>query len=110
MPDTELQIIGLQKQVISEDSGAAVHFHVLVQYSVNLQAEGFSAATYASYVSRDAFDQGKRPLMHVTAQIPAAPVGDSRLFPTWFALQVIDSKATHDLTGAEPVYADEVAE
>jgi hypothetical protein len=106
MLETFAHIIGLQKDLTDPGSGAAVSFHVVRQYAVNLHGDGSSSATFASYVSREAFAAGKNPLSHVTAQFNAMPTGDSALFPTWFAEKLLAADSVHDLSAATPIYAD----
>ena len=109
MPETRTPIIGLEKDLIDPGTGAAVRFHVVRQYSVSLYGAGSSSVTFAGFVSREAFDAGRSPLMHVTAQLEEAPAGDSAQFATWFAAQLMDASTAHDLSGAVPVYAASVA-
>jgi hypothetical protein len=106
MPDNTRQIIGLEKGLVDPGTGATMHFHVLRQYSVNLYGEGSSSATYASFISHEAFKAGRNPLAHVTLQINAAPSGDSAQFPDWFAQRLLEAETPHDLSGATPVYAE----
>lgn len=106
MPETTAQIIGLRKDLTDPGSGALVSFHVVRHYAVSLAGEGSSSATFAGFVSREAFDAGKNPLMHLTVQMNAAPTGDSAGFPTWFAERLLQTESVHDLTGAVPVYRE----
>lgn len=106
MPETTQQIIGLEKDLIDPGTGAAVRFHVVRQYSVSLHGAGSSSVTLASYVTREAFDAGRNPLMHVTAQLDTLPTGDSAQFPHWFAERLLSTASAHDLSGATPVYAE----
>ena len=106
MSEITRQIIGLEKDLVDPGTGATVHFHVLRQYSVSLYGEGSSSATYASFISHDAFKAGRNPLAHVTLQLNAAPSGDSAQFPDWFALRLLAAETPHDLSGATPIYAE----
>lgn len=106
MPETQPQIIGLEKELVDPGTGAPAKFHVVRHYSVNLHGGGSSSVTFAGYISRDAFNTGKSPLMHVTLQLNVIPSGDSAEFPHWFARQLLDTEATHDLSGATPAYAE----
>jgi hypothetical protein len=107
MPETQQRIIGLLKEIVSAQTGATAHFHVVKQYSVSHIGEGSSAATFAGYVSREVYEAGKDPLLFVTAQIPAAPTaGRLEDLPTWFALQLLAVAAGHDFVGATPVHAE----
>lgn len=107
MPDTTQRIIGLQKDIVSAQTGATASFHVLKQYQVSHIGEGSSAATFAGYLSRALFEAGKDPLLFVTAQIPAAPTaGRIEDLPTWFALRLLAAETGHDFVGAVPAYAE----
>lgn len=107
MLETTQRIIGLNKQVVSAQTGATAHFHVLKHYQVSHIGDGSSSATFAGYVSREVFKEGRDPLLFVTAQIPAAPTaGRIEDLPTWFALQLLAAESGHDFVGAVPVYAE----
>ncbi len=106
MPEVTQQIIGLEKAIVAADFDVVVNFHALAMYSVS-RYDGTSSATFGGYASRAAFESGKRPLIHTTAQIPAAPVsGDIANLPTWFALQLLTVASGHDFVGATAVYAE----
>lgn len=104
MSENTPQIIGLQKPILAADFDLVVHFHVLSFYNVNL-LDGTCAASYGGYASREAYEAGKRSLIHTTAQIKATPNGAVADLPTWFATQLLSSTSVHDLSGATPVYA-----
>jgi hypothetical protein len=111
MLESTQRIIGLQKDIVSAQTGAAASFHVVKQYQVSHIGDGSSSATFASYVSREMFEAGKDPMFFITAQIPAAPVsGLIDDLPTWFALQLLTVAFGHDFVGATPVYAAALAE
>lgn len=105
MSDIPQHIAGLAKPLVDPGTGAVTHFHALRQYSVSLYGNGSSSATYASFISYDAFKAGRNPLAHVTVQFNAAPSGESALFPDWFARRLMEAETQHDLTGATLVYA-----
>jgi hypothetical protein len=110
MSETHPRIIGLKKEIVSKQNGAAAHFHVVKQFQVSHIGEGSSSATLAGYVSREIYESGLDAVLFVTAQIPVAPLsGRIEDLPTWFALQLLAAESGHDFVGATPVYADAVA-
>lgn len=68
-------IIGLEKPIEDEGTGATLAYHVVHVYQVDVIAKT-TAATLASWISRDHFTAGKRNVSHVSVQVPTAPVGD----------------------------------
>ncbi|UST52965.1 hypothetical protein NF681_11480 [Comamonadaceae bacterium OTU4NAUVB1] len=104
MLENTRQIIGLEKAIVSNQSGAVAHFHVVKQYTVSHISKS-SAVTLAGYVSREMFDAGKDPVLLATTQIPAMPVsGRIEDLPTWFIQQLLAASG-HDYVGATPVHA-----
>ena len=68
-------IIGLEKPIEDEGTGATLAYHLVHVYQVDVIAKT-TAATLASWISREHFSAGKRNVGHVTVQVPTAPVGD----------------------------------
>lgn len=99
------KIIGLEKPIEDPGTGGMASYHVVVQHLVQLRT-GTSAVTLAGFVSQAAAEAGKQPLMHITAQIKAAPTGDSAAWPDWFYRQILSLEAggTNVLADAVPVY------
>lgn len=104
------KIIGLEKPIEDPGTGGMASYHVVVQHLVQLRT-GTSAVTLAGFVSQVAAEGGKQPLMHITAQIKAAPTGDSAAWPDWFYRQILSLEAggTNVLADATPVFASEPA-
>jgi hypothetical protein len=108
MSETQQRIIGLAKEIVSQDNGAAAHFHVVKAYSVS-HIDGTSAVSLAAYVSREIFETGRSQLFFTTIPIPAAPAsGRIEDLPTWFALQLLAVAEGGEFVGATPVYAEPV--
>jgi len=98
-------IIALEQAIEDAGTGGQASYHVVTQYGCSLAGEGSSTVTLAGYVSRAAFDTGKRPLMHITAQIKVRPTGDCTAWPDWFYRQIIAfPSGGNALSGATPVY------
>lgn len=100
------QIIGLEKERVDPNTTAVSRFHVVREYMVNLYNKT-SLVTLACYYTREAYLADKQPVTHMSLQLNAMPTGDSAQFPTWFALQLLESPTPHDLSGATAVYAEE---
>lgn len=105
MPEKNSQIIGMEKEILAVDFDVPVHFHALSMFSVNFY-DNSSSATFGGYASRAAFEAGKRPLIHTTAQINAVPTGDVSELTTWFVERLLAAATSHDFTGARAVYAE----
>lgn len=106
MSENQQRIIGLAKEIISEENGAAAHFHVVKAYSVS-HIDGTSAVSLAAYVSREIFEAGKSQLFFTTIPLKAAPVsGRIEDLPTWFAKQVMAAAEREEFVGATPVYVE----
>lgn len=102
------QIIGLEKPIEDPGTGGMASYHVVVQHLVQLRT-GTSAVTLAGFVSQAAAEAGKQPLMHITAQLKTAPIGDSATWPDWFCRQILNAETggTNVLADAVPVYLAE---
>lgn len=104
MSENTLNIIGLEKDIEDPGSGAITRFHVLRAYSVMMIGEGSCSATFASFVSRAAFEAGKVQLAHVTVPLQGLPTGDIARVPHWLAERVLAEPVENALSGATAVY------
>ena len=103
-------IIALEQAIEDAGTGGQASYHVVTQYGCSLAGEGSSTVTLAGYVSRAAFDAGKRPLMHIAAQLKVRPTGDCAAWPDWFYQQILAfPSGANVLSGATPVFDDEAS-
>lgn len=92
------------KQIEDPNTGVVTNFHVLSVYTVNLGG-GMSTAAFQSYVSKEKFEAGKRPVTQLSetyAAVPDAGVG----VPEWLlekltAPRTADSQPVGNYTFAE---------
>lgn len=97
------KIIALHASHEDPDTGAPVTHFVIAQYTVRtLNAQGCQAVLQG-YVSRTAFETGRRPLMYLTVDMQELPQGDVL---QWL-YQRIPDVPEQDLTGAVPVTVTE---
>jgi hypothetical protein len=99
------QIIALEKDIEDPGSGATLRYHVVRAYSVMMVGGGSCSATFASFISRAAFEAGKTQLAHVTVPLQGLPTGDVSQIPHWLAEHVLADETVNALTGAVPVFA-----
>lgn len=94
-------IIGLEKPIEDQGTGATLAYHVVHVYQVDVIAKT-TAATLASWISRAHFTAGKRNVSHVSVSVPIVPVGD----PVQWIYQALLAATTdgNALAGAEPVF------
>ncbi|CAN5439891.1 hypothetical protein BH10PSE18_BH10PSE18_19150 [soil metagenome] len=99
------EIIGLSKTIEDPGTGASSQFHALSAYLV-MRYPPSCSVTMAGWISRAAYDAGKKPLTNVSVRLDTAPTGDVSGIPAW-ACERILAAPTNALSGAELVYAAE---
>ena len=97
------KIIALHASLQDADTGAPVTHFVIAQYTVRLLNAPGSQAVLQGYVSRAAYEAGKRPLMNMAIEVPAAQVSGVDM-AQWLYAQIPTVEGI-DLYGAVPVLA-----
>lgn len=104
------EIIALEKPITDAETGAVATYHVVTHYGCML-ANDTSSVVFAGYVSREAHQAKKRPIMHSAAQLQQRPTGDCAAWPEWFCQRLLENTQPGDaLAGATPAFAAEDGE
>jgi hypothetical protein len=104
------KIIAIEKPVTDAETGAVATYHVVAHYGCML-AHDTCSVVFAGYVSREAHEAKKKPIMHSAAQLKQRPTGDCAAWPEWFCQRLLESTVPGDaLAGATPVFAAEDGE
>ena len=96
-------ILGLEKPIEDQRTGAVLAYHVVHMYQVDVFAKT-TTATLASWLTREHFTAGKQNVSHVSVSVPIAPVGDP---VQWIYQALLAANVEGNaLAGATPVHQE----
>ena len=108
--EVEKEIVGLLLEIEDADTGAMSEFHVLDSYYIS-KSGNFAQATFATYVNKRAFDNGRKAVSsNITIKLSALPPKGTDFEQMFYQAAAApaepDVSNPSQLAGAELVYAD----
>ena len=105
------EIIALKLEIEDESTGAISTYHVLDSYFVS-KSSSYTQATFATYVSKSAFDRGRQPVSrNLSISIMSLPTKGQDIEQWIYGLAAAPATegeaAPSQLAGATPVLAAE---